>query len=196
MLDKKRLAVFITLGAIVLVAFIALVAWIIGNINSAPATAPSASPTPSSSISPELAAFTPELEKVAVNVAIAASSWSSAATPEARAQQYERAGMSPEYARVYTPIWSSVFEGTKSSEVSSAVRSKPEVLDVDGDLGYLTFKVAVPIDWRASWNFGSGQQFQPGAANPWIVTVDEHTGLVTAVDQPSLDDIDITLNRP
>ena len=82
------------------------------------------------------------------------------------------------------------------SEVTGSVRTKPVLMEATGDLGYLTFKVAVTVDWRASWNFGNGQKFQPGSSNPWILTVDEHTGLVTAVDQPVVDDIDITLDRP
>lgn len=199
MLDKKKLVLFGALGALVLIVVVAFITWTIASLGSGVDEAdpsPSASPSESASISPELAAFTPELKETAVAVAIAASSWSSAATDESRAKQYENAGMSSEYASVYKPIWAGVFADTTMSEVTSSVRTEPVVMDVDGELGYLTFKVAVTVDWRASWNFGEGQKFQPGSSNPWILTVDENTGLVTAVDQPAVDDIDITLDRP
>ena len=197
MLDKKKLVLFGSLAVVVVALVVAFIVWMLTSLGSdnGGEARPSTSPSQSASVSPEIAAFTPQLEQTAVAVATAASSWSSAATPETRVQQYRNAGMSAEYASVYKPIWAGVFSGTTMSEVTSSVRTKPVLMEATGDLGYLTFKVAVPVDWRASWNFGNGQKFQSGS-NPWILTVDEHTGLVTAVDPPAVDDIDITLDRP
>lgn len=195
MVDKKRLIIIMSAVAVLAVAITLVIVWLLSAIDAPSKPAgPTPSVQPTETVDPDIAAFTPELAQIARDATHAAVTWGVSTPRDQLINRYTENGMSPEYASVFTPLWVSVFEGARSAQVDVQSVRQPEVLDVTGEENFRTFRVAVPVVWNASWVSSSqGQQNAGTKPGVWILTVDEHTGLITEVDQPTVEDLDLDM---
>lgn len=211
MIDKKKLTIFGAIAVIVVAAIVGGIIW--ASQNSTPTTEPTPSPTatPSSSATPSpeitaspsegefdgLLSFDKEREKVAANAAVAAAKWSSPVSEEAREQGYRSAGFSPELVESFNPVWADIYDPEKvTSLIVEANSERVWLSDATGKDKKHTYRVGVLINYNVDWMRRSGgASGQPEAQATWWVTMDEKTGKVTKIDQPTKAELNIDLSK-
>lgn len=193
MIDKKKLGIIIAVTAGVTTLLVVLAVWVGSTPNrpGSPVDALVQPPAASPSATPEdrLRAIAPDLDQTARKVALQVVQWGSFPL-ESRRGHYVEVGMSPGYAAVFQPIWQTVFEPVGGGQVSGIYLESTRVLDTTGEEGYRTFQVAIEARYTAQWH-ADGRPTGSTRRNVWVLTVDEHSGLVTAVDQPSMEELDL-----
>lgn len=207
MINKKKLALIVgfiiaVVLALVLVIVLTATAGTTARISkpheSTAAPSASASSTPGSGATEgsyaDVEAFTEQLAEHARSAASAANAWSKAAPAQNRVNQYLRSHISPETASTFTPVWAEIFASAKTAEVTTSLVGDPAISSVTGTTGHHTFIVGVPVNYQATWLRQDGTTgYQAPTRATWWVTVDEASGLITAITQPSPDDLQIRI---
>lgn len=207
MIDKKKLTLIITIGAVLLAALIAAAIWIIVLLSSDQTAAPAA-PTETSTAQPTEtpAELTPEISSAAITAAATAAQFQGSDTQDQRERNYITAGFIPELAANFVPVWFDVFdtpavgkvtiESTGETLLSAAVSVQAHdatVVKVTGSTGNRVFTIDVDVDCRPQWTTENGNpQTTYTFTNTWRITVDEATEQITAIEQPTVDEIPFT----
>lgn len=201
MLDKKRLALIIAIAAVIIVALVAGIVWI--TANNKPGAEPEPSSSPTSTADVDTSAFTTELRTTVITAAATAAQFQGSDTKAQRERNYVDAGFTQELATTFEPVWFEVFsapivgkvhiESTGETLVSAAVSIQARdvtVEDVTGEDGNRLFHVAVDVDCQPQWTTDTGNPRMPSKFTAtWRVTIDEATGQVTDIKQPTPDEI-------
>ena len=215
MIDKKKLTIFGVIAAVIIAAVIGGIIWAANNSEPAaePTTAPTANetnapnesvtPTPSITASPSdgefdgLMSFDKDREQAASNAAVAAAKWSSPVSDEARQQGYVSAEFSPELAKSFTPVWEDIYDSEQVTNlIVEAEAERVWLSDATGENKDHTYRVGVLINYNVDWMRRSGgASGQPEAQGTWWVTMDEKTGKVTKIDQPTKGELNIDLSK-
>lgn len=200
MLNKKRMTIVIGIGIIVIVAIITGVIW----LASATTQGAEPSPTPSETSTDNLRApgFTEELKGTAVTAAVTAAVFQGSDTRAAREKRYASSGFTQELAENFEPVWFDVFgtaskhyiEATGETLIGAAVNytgvNTVQHVTATGKAGNRVYRVAVDVGCTPQWSVdGGGSQMATAFTATWTVTVDEATGLVTGIEQPTPDEI-------
>lgn len=200
MLDKKKLAIIITVAIVVLAALIIGIIWVSTNAGRATTATPNSSPT-SSTLSPAATATLTDPQRATViTAAVAAAQFSGSDGKAQRDRNYAAAGFPEGLAASFQPVWLEVFNVPTVSKVKIAatgetllgatinVQSTPtvSVTHVSGTPGHRTFEVAVDVACAPQWTLDGGSvRFGNEFTATWHVTLDEATGAVTNVEQPT-----------
>ncbi|MGO4298350.1 hypothetical protein [Glutamicibacter sp. MCAF14] len=212
MIDKKKLIIFGALAAVIVAAIIGGIVWAANNSEPAaePTTAPtanepsqSATPTPSITPSPSdgkfdgLMSFDKDREQAASNAAVAAAKWSSPVSDEARQQGYLSAEFSPELAKSFAPVWADIYDPEQVTSLTVEANAERVWLnDATGEESKHTYRVGVLVNYNVDWMLRSGgASGQPEAQATWWVTMDEKSGKVTKIDQPTKSELNIDLSK-
>lgn len=207
MLDKRKLTLFI-IAAVVIVATIAGIAVLaIGRASTpqatsstAPATAPipsgHADETPNSASYESWLAFEP-YSQVAREVALEACRWRKLEDAAVKERAYVAAGMSAQLAASFRPVWADVFatESVATAEISCRVNTPPAVNAVDGTEGNYVWRVGVTVIYEGTWVHNATPGAQGAASATWWLTVEQETGEVIAIEQPSPSDVQIRIEE-
>lgn len=202
MLDKKRLAIIIAIAAVVIVALVIGIVWIATNATRSDAE-PTPSPSATSSAGADTSGFTPELKSAVITAAATAAQFQGSDTKAQRERNYLKAGFTQELATNFEPVWFEVFsdpivgkvhiESTGETLVSAAVSIQARDVTVEsakGAPGSRIFRVAVDVDCQPQWTTETGNPRMPSKFTAtWRVTIDEATGQITDVTQPTADEI-------
>lgn len=215
MIDKKKLIIFSVIAAVIIAAVIGGIIWAANNSEPAaePTTTPtanetnapneSASPTPSITASPSegefdgLMSFDKDREQAASNAAVAAAKWSSPVSDVSRQNGYSNAEFSPELAKSFEPVWADIYDPEQVTSLTVEANAERVWLnDATGENKNHTYRVGVLINYKANWMRRSGgASGQPEAQATWWVTMDEKTGKVTKIDQPTKGELNIDLSK-
>jgi len=165
-------------------------------------TDPSPSPSPVAHIG--IASFTKPLGAQSAIAAAAAAQFTGTDTHAQRQQAYTAAGLTPELAASFAPIWTRVFDapdvgkahiaatGETMFAASVSVLDTPEVTveSATGAPGHQAFTVAVVVTVQPTWSTSTGDRHIPSRFDAtWQVTIDEASGKITAIQQPDPADI-------
>lgn len=207
MLDKRKLTLFI-IAAVVIVATIAGIAVLAivrasvpqATSSTAPAPAPipsgHADETPNSESYESWLAFEP-YSQVARDVALEACRWRKLEDAAVKERAYVAAGMSAQLAASFQPVWADVFApaSVATAEISCRVNTLPAVNSVDGTEGNYVWRVGVTVIYEGTWVHNATPGVQGAASATWWLTVEQETGEVIAIDQPSPNDVQIRIEE-
>ncbi|MGH3654828.1 hypothetical protein [Glutamicibacter sp.] len=212
MIDKKKLIIFGALAAVIVAAIIGGIIWAANNsepaaesttVPTANEPSQSATPTPSITASPSdgkfdgLMSFDKDREQAASNAAVAAAKWSSPVSDEARQQGYLSAEFSPELAKSFAPVWADIYDPEQVTSLTVEANAERVWLnDATGEESKHTYRVGVLVNYNVDWMLRSGgASGQPEAQATWWVTMDEKSGKVTKIDQPTKSELNIDLSK-
>lgn len=136
-----------------------------------------------------------KLRTIAAAGALAAARWNSDDSPAARVQQYRRAHFSAQLADTYTPVWAAIFHSESVSKVNITAKDAQDagIQSVTGTKGHRTYTVGVTITYNGTWTDHGDTKTQPDATATWTLTIDEATNTITAITQPTPDDVQIRI---
>ena len=202
MLNKRKLTVLIALAVAAIVGVIVGFAAAGPHLSAAPASEPEPSPSASSTGVDAAAVLTPELLRTVYAGATIAARFVGSDAETQKRLTYRENGFSEELAATFTPVWFDVFadpivgtaetlNGQKLISAVVNVQAREVTLEsVEGDAGARVFRMAVRIDCVPQWTTQNGQLRMPAHFTAfWHVTLDEASGKITDVAQPTLDEI-------
>lgn len=205
MIDRRKILTFAIVGAVALAVIIGIIVLVVvnqnsndgGNDDTAVKPSASSSPTPTEGDEAEeaLALFEDDYLSMAKSAAVIATSWNGATDPEVRTARYTQAGLAPELAASYTPVWAEIFGDNITAEITTTVDNNLVVNEVRGEKGSYVWRVAASVTFKGSWHEDGATQIQSAKTATWWLTIDQSTGEVTAIDQPSSDELQISTNE-
>lgn len=218
MIDKKKLAIFGIIAAVVVAGVVAGIIWAYNNSEPATPTTPTtestvpASPTESTasptgsaeaSASPTggkfdgLMSFDKDAEKIAGNAALNAAIWSSPVAQDVNVQRYLSAGFSKDLAESFEPVWKDIYDPEKLTYFGvTAAADRVWLSDASGEENAHSYRVGVLISYDIEWSLREGSDSgSPKAEATWWVTLDEKTGKVTEIDQPTKGELNIDISK-
>lgn len=141
--------------------------------------------------------FNDEFSETARVAAAAACSWSKLTDESIIRRGYENAGMSADLAAEYTPVWAEVFasDSVASAEIWCRVSGQPGINEVTGSEGSYVWRVGVTVIYEGTWVHNSAPGAQGAASATWWLTIEQETGEVIAIDQPSPNDVQIRIEE-
>lgn len=217
MVDKKKVTIFVAVAIVIIAALFGGFIWGL-NSKSEPSVAENnttvstestatsnevaASATPDSTGTPSgdfdgVLSFDEDQENLAINAAIAAAEYSSPESDQARQNSYNNAGFSPELTKSFSSVWVDIYDPEKVTSLTvEATFERVWLSDVTGDDKDHTYRAGVLLTYDADWMKRSGgASGQPKAQGTWWVTIDEKTGKVTEVDQPTKSELNVDLAK-
>lgn len=130
----------------------------------------------------------------AEKVGLLAAAWDGTQSDADRTAAYETAGMSPELAASYKPVWAEVFANVPASHITITQNGAPGLNTLSGDPGHQQVKVGVSLKYSGTWTHAGRTDMQVPADATWWVTIDEASGKAVAIDQPSTNDVQIRVS--
>lgn len=202
MLDRRKIIALIIGGVLVLALIIAAIALVVTNQNgdSAPSE-PAATSTPSSSPSAgdeaaeAIDTFETDYLEMAREAAVIATSWNGMTDPEVRIARYKQAGLADDLAETFTPVWADIFGENKTAEITTTVDNNLEVNEVRGEEGSYVWRVAATVTFQGTWHANGATQVQSPRTATWWLTIDQDTETITAIDQPTPEELQISVNE-
>lgn len=127
--------------------------------------------------------LSPEIKELARRSAKQAVMWSNAETDEQRVSRYESAGMSPELAAEFEPIWVEIFvdDEIQTAGANGDPDGLPTTTSVDASQPLI---VDVPVKYDLSWTINGTPRGTSPTTAVWTLTVDPTSEQVTAITQP------------
>lgn len=194
MIDRKRLTLIIV-GIVAVVAILAgLTVWLV-IANQNPAEDETQHGTSSEIEETPTITFTEEQQKTVFAVARLAAAWNGTANPDTTEQRYVEAGMSESLARDYLPVWAGYFGSNEIAQIQvKNVGSAPASIEYgEGNQhtepGTGKFRVGVEVTYEGTYHNGSTTVPIGNNSAIWYFILDERTGNVVDIQQPSLGDL-------
>lgn len=218
MIDKKKLIIFGIIAAVVVAGVVAGIIWAYNNSEPATPTTPTTestapvSPTESTasptglaeaSASPTggkfdgLMSFDKDAEKIAGNAALNAVKWSSPVAQDVNVQRYLSAGFSKDLAESFEPVWTDIYDPAQLTYFNTSGKvDRIWLSDATGEENAHSYRVGVLISYDIDWAWREGgASSNPEAEATWWVTLDEKTGKVTEIDQPTKGELNIDISK-
>lgn len=141
--------------------------------------------------------FNKQFSETARGAAVTACSWSKLRSEQILRHGYENEGMSTALAAEYTPVWAEVFaaDTVGSAEIWCRVSGQPGINKVTGEQGSYVWRVAVPVVYQGKWVHNATPSAQGVASATWWLTIEQETGKVVAIEQPSPNDVQIRIKE-
>lgn len=202
MLDRRKIIIFTIIGGIVAAAIIVVIVLVVTNQPGAPRpTEASSSSTPSTIASPDdeaaqaIQTFKTSYLGMARNAAVIASSWNGATDHEAMKARYAQAGFSKGLAESFKPVWADIFGDNITAEITTTVDNNLTVSEVHGEEGSYVWLVGATVTFKGTWNENGSARAQSARTAIWWLTIDQATKTVTAIDQPTPEELRINVNK-
>lgn len=202
MIDKKRLTIIAVVIAVLIAVIVALIVALMNANRDSAATPPSPTGEPvvptvvETDPTPEIV-FTEEQLQTIRDVAAAATTWTNITTNEANVQRYIDAGMSSSLAREFVPVWAEIYLGGAEIYGTLAPRGTPTVVDYTpgSTEGTGIFQVEGVIDFDGTARLEPGRPVPVTGQAIWLFALDEATGKVIAIAQPTLAELNVPLEQ-
>lgn len=164
-----------------------------------PTAGPASATSSESSMKPDSQSSEPineELQKIAVNGALAAATWSSPVSDIAHQNQYRNADFSQKLVKSFKPVWEDIFDPEIVTSLSAEPTFESASIVTDDDaLNDTSKSVAVELSYKLNWmKRAGGASGHPKDQAIWIITVDEESQEVTKVVQPTAAELNIVLD--
>lgn len=203
MLDRRKIIIFSLIGILVIAVLVAVIVFVVTNQptndEAAPEATTSSAPTPSASPEDEAAeaikTFKADYLDMARDAAVIASSWNGAIDPDVTKARYTQAGFSDELADTFTPVWAEVFGDNITAEITTTVDNNLTVDEARGDEGNYVWRIAAEVTFQGTWNENGAARAQAPRTATWWITIDQATETVTAIDQPTAEELQINVNE-
>lgn len=204
MLDRRRVVVLALSAALVLALIITVIVIVVSQQadddptptpEGAATSTPSASPSPDEEAERAIETFEGEYLDMARDAAVIVSSWNGRTDPDVFTARYKQAGLTDALADSYTPVWADVFGDNVSAEITTTVDNNLEVREARGEDGSYVWRVAATVTFEGTWHADGATQVQTARTAIWWLTIDQASESITAIDQPTAEELQISVSK-